>query len=237
MNTIHLDLQGKTARVIFQSLLPARPKPDIRYSTETGAVASVRVLNGINPAIDPFKITAQDLMKDDPEVVPAQAGEVVDVELLTAAYYDATGDNLAPATDFKQIDVVYDATGAEKERRPHVSRKNNVNDLHPVKIGKRMPLEEALTSFVFKHIYQIVHEDGVQRDFLFDLANSLHDKKEMAVLGSGAKGNQPLIVRDKGSPYRAFLYGETGSGEDAGKYKLLLMLTDQELKRPATSTV
>jgi hypothetical protein len=98
-----------------------------------------------------------------------------------------------------------------------------------------LPLVDALTGFVFKQVYQIVHEDGVQKDFLFGLARELHEQQEVAVLGTGTKGTLPLVVRDKGSPYRAFLYGEIGTGSDEGKYKLLLLLSDQELKRPAAA--
>jgi hypothetical protein len=234
MNTIHLDLQGKTARVLFQSLPCARQKPAIRTLTSKGSVASARIVNGANPRVDPFKITAQDLIAGDPELAPHSAGEVLDVEALSAAFYEPESASPAPVADFKQIDIVYDSTGAEKERRPHVTRMTNLNELHPIRIGKRLPLAQALTDFVYKQAYQIVHEDGVTKDFLFNLAQDLHTKQEMAVLGAGPKGNQPLVVRDKGTPYRAFLYGEIGAGDDEGKYKLLLLLSDQELKRPAT---
>jgi len=63
----------------------------------------------------------------------------------------------------------------------------------------------------------------------------LHEKQEVALLGAGPKGNQPLVVRDKGNPYRGFLYGEIGSGAQKDQYKLLLLLSDQELKRPAST--
>ena len=56
----------------------------------------------------------------------------------------------------------------------------------------------------------------------------------MALLGAGPKGAAPLVLRDGGTPFRAFLYGEVeGSGKHA-RYRLLLLLSDQELKRPAT---
>ena len=235
MNTIHLDLAGKTARVLYQPLPAGRPKPALRQITQAGPVSPIRMLNGIDGHLDPFKVTAQDLMTGDPELALADAGEILDADALTAAYFDPSAEQPVPVADFKQVDIVYDATGQEKERRPHITRKSNLNELLPIKIGRRLPMVDALTGFVFKQLYQIVHEDGVQRDFLFNLAQELHQKKEMAVLGAGAKGNQPLIVRDKGTSYRAFLYGEVGSGADEGKYKLLLLLSDQELKRPAVA--
>ena len=237
MNTLHLDLSGKTARVVFQPLPEARQKSVVRQLTKAGLVSPVRVLNGINQQLDAFKLTADELIQGDPEILPAQAGELLDLELLTAAYFDPEAERPVPVADFKLTDIVFDAAGQEKERRPYVTRKKNVDDIYPVKIGKRMPLADALTSFVFKQVYQVLHEDGVTKEFLFGIARELHNKGETALLGAGAKGNQPLVVRDKGSPYRAFLFGEIGQGEDEGKYKLLLMLTDQELKRPATPAV
>jgi hypothetical protein len=235
MNTVHLDYQGKTARVSFQSLPAVRQKAAVRTLTSAGPVASVRIVNGVSASIDPFKITAQELIAGDPELAPERAGESLEVESLTAAYYDPAGERPEPIGDFKQIDIVYDAAGAEKERRAHVTRKTNLDDLHPIKIGKRLPLAQGLTAFVFKQVYQLVHEDGVTKDFLYEIARELEEKQELALLGAGPKGNQPLVVRDKGAPYRAFLFGEIGRGEDDGKYKLLLLLSDQELKRPAAA--
>ncbi len=232
-NTIHLDQQGKTARVLFEGLPLLRPKSAVRQRTSTGFVTSARIVNGVNATLDPAKLTAQQLMEGDPELVLDTAGEILDTETLSAAYYDPAAAKAEPVADFKHIDIVYDAAGEEKERRPHVTRTTNLNDLHALKLGKRLPLAQGLTDFVFKQIFQIVHEDGVTKDFLFGIAKDLHEKQEVTVLGAGPKGNQPLVVRDKGTPYRAFLYGEIGAGEDEGKYKLLLLLSDQELKRPA----
>ena len=72
-------------------------------------------------------------------------------------------------------------------------------------------------------------------DFLHGLAKSLQDSRSLALLGAGLKGAGPLVLRDGGTPFRAFLYGEAeGSGEEA-RYRLLLLLSDQELKRPTVS--
>jgi hypothetical protein len=69
-------------------------------------------------------------------------------------------------------------------------------------------------------------------DFLYRIAEELDTGNVMVLLGAGSKGNQPLVIREKGSPYRGFLYGKIGQGEDNGKYKLLLLLSAQELKLP-----
>ncbi|MBL8242817.1 MAG: hypothetical protein JNL89_01440, partial [Rhodanobacteraceae bacterium] len=72
------------------------------------------------------------------------------------------------------------------------------------------------------------HVDGLTFEFLRDLARDLAQKGEVAVLGAGPKGNLPLVIREAGSAYRAFLHGEV----DGDRYKLLLLLSDQELKLP-----
>lgn len=242
MDTVlHLENKGKTARVLLQGLPSDRPKTALQQRTNVGALVSYRIINGINPAIDPFRAKPADFIAADPELSLIGAGQVMEAEMLSTAYYNPAqsiddkegkeGEEIEPVADFKLVDIIYDAEGNEKERRSHLVRKTNLNDLLPVKIGKRMPIEQAFTSFVFRHTYQIVHEDGVTMEFLFNIANDLHQKQEVALVGAGAKGAQPLVVREKGSPYRGFLYGEIGTGEYEGRYKLLLLLSDRELKK------
>jgi hypothetical protein len=172
-------------------------------------------------------------VEGDPELDLAQAGRKLEVEL-TTAYFDPANPS-RPIGDFREIDVIYDVAGQEKERRPHLPRRTNLDTLHPSKVGRRFPLADALTQFVFRQCYQLVHQDGLTFDFLYQLAKDLHEKREVAFLGAGPKGNQPLVVRDGGNPFRAFLYGEIGSGPQAGRYKLVLLLSDQELKLPAAA--
>jgi hypothetical protein len=231
MDQIHIENLGKSAKVTLKRLPPAEPDPPIVEKTSLGAVAPLKVINGVNSRLDEGKLTSDALIKGDPELALDRAGEMLDPESLSAAYIDSADAQRVPVANFTLTDIVYDATGQQKERRPHLTRKANIADIYPVKIGKRMPLQQALTQFVFKQSLQILHEDGVTMDFLFAIAKDLHEKQEVALLGAGPKGNQPLVIRDKGSPYRAFLYGEIG-GDKNDQYKLLLLLSDQELKRP-----
>jgi hypothetical protein len=225
MNLFHFEYLGKSARVLLNPLPPARPRPHMVQKTSAGEIRRQRVLNGLTPALNPAQLTAQDFFKADPELDLALAGRRLDVDL-TAAYFDPADPAPKPVGDFREIDVIYDVTGQEKERRPHLVRAPNLNTLHPIKVGKRFPLAEALTQFVFRYSYQLVHEDGLTLDFLFQLAKDLHEKQELAFLGAGPKGNQPLVVRDQGNPFRAFLYGEIGSGAQAEEYKLVVLLSD-----------
>jgi hypothetical protein len=227
MNLFHLDHAGKTARVGFTTVPDERPKLKITQKTSAGPVSRQRVMNGI-ALVNPATLTADSVIQEDPELATALSGRRLDVEL-TAAWFDPASTEPRPIGDFKEIDIVFTPDGAEKERRPHVLRTPNLNALHPVKIGRRFPMADALTGFVFRSCYQLVHEDGLTMDFLHGLAKELHDKQEAAFLGAGPKGNLPLVVREKGSPWRAFLFGEVRGDE----YKLVVMLSDQELKKPA----
>ncbi len=232
MDTIlHLEHQGKTARVSLQSLPRDRHQPIIQQKTKVGVITPYKLINGINSAIDPFQSKPEDFIAFDPELVFEGAGQILEPEMISTAYYDPSDrqTELEPVTDFKFVDIIYDAEGKEKKRRPHIIRKSNLNDRLPIKTGKRLPIDQAFTSFVFRHTHQIVHEDGVTMEFLFKIAKELHEKQEVAIVGSGSKGNQPLVIREKGTPYRGFLYGEIGTGENEGKYKLLLLLSDREL--------
>jgi len=229
---IHLENQGITARVSLQNLLPLNLKPALTTRTSKGQLSSLKLLKGINPTIDPKGLTTQDILEQDPELNWQMGGKILDMDLMTTAYFDPEAPIKKPVSDFQFIDVVYDVKGKPSDRRPHLIRKSNINDSLPVKLGKRMPLTQALTSFVFRHTYQLVHEDGVTMDFLYRIAEELDTGNVMVLLGAGSKGNQPLVIREKGSPYRGFLYGKIGQGEDNGKYKLLLLLSAQELKLP-----
>ncbi len=234
MNLFHFEFQGKSARVGFSAPPDLKPKPNVTQKTSAGPVIRLRLLNGINSKVDPFKLSAKEVMEGDPELSLDQVGQKLDVEL-TAAYFDPTEADPKPIGDFKEIDLILDVQGAEKERRPHLIRSTNLNTLHPIKMGKRFPLKDALTQFVFRGCYQLVHEDGLTMDFLYQIAKDLHEKQEVAFLGGGPKGNMPLVVREKGSPYRAFLFGEIGTGAQANDYKLVVMLSDQELKVPVVA--
>jgi hypothetical protein len=233
MDLFHIEHLGKSAKVVLKRLPPAQPDPPIVEKTSVGQVEPLKVINGVNAALDGQTVTPAALIQGDPELALERAGVILDPESLSTAFIEPGDAARVPVANFTQTDIVYDAGGQEKERRPHLTRKANIADLYPVKIGKRIPLAQALTQFVFKQTCQILHEDGVTMDFLFNIARDLHEKQEMVLLGAGPKGNQPLVIRDKGNPYRGFLYGEIGTGSQSNQYKLLLLLSDQELKRPA----
>jgi len=232
MNEIHFEYEGKAARLSLQSLKREKAKPAVRRRTSTGEVYSTRVLNGQYQGIDKEKLTPDDLINGDPELEIEIGGSLPELDLFTPAYL-MPGENPEIIHEFTEIEIVYSPDGEEKERRPRVLRSSNINDVHPIKFGKTFPIEKAFTSFVFRAVYQFVHDDGIGYEFLHGVAKRLHENKEVALLGAGPKGNAPLILRDKGSPHRAFLFGELGEGVESNKYRLLLLLSNQELKVPA----
>ena len=70
------------------------------------------------------------------------------------------------------------------------------------------------------------HINGLTYDFLYDMAKKLADANAMMLVGAGAKGVEPLVMSNGGTPYRAFLEGRV----DGDKYALILRLTNLELK-------
>ena len=212
---LHLEHSARSARVALHGLPLERPRQKTQNATAVGPVSTWRVVTGARKS-DP-SIGYDDLLEGDPEIDLALAGTEVDSDSATPAWFDPSAAEPRPIGDFADVDIVYDATGAEKTRRPHLVRRPNLNELHPVKVGKRLPIADALT-------------DGLTFEFLHDLAKDLADKGEVALLGAGPKGNLPLVLREHGTAYRAFLYGEVAEG----RYKLLL-LSDQELKLPETA--
>ncbi len=228
--TLHLEYQGKSARVDLHGLPPEKPKVLARNFTSAGEVSTSRLVTGArkNAAVDFAALVA-----GDPELDLALAGTPIDADSVTPAWFDPADPAPKPIGDFADVDIVYDASDQEKVRRPHLVRHSNLNELHPVKLGKRLPAVEALTQFAFKQTLQLAHVDGLTHEFLQTLARDLAQKSEVAVLGAGPKGNQPLVIREAGTAYRAFLHGEV---DHEGRYRLLLLLSDQELKLPERST-
>jgi hypothetical protein len=229
MFTIHLENEGRNARVGLSAPASEKALAPLEQVTPAGKIKRVQALNGQKPLPAP---TSVQLMEGDPELDLAIAGRMM--RDATGVYLDPSAAEPVIATDFKEVEVVYSVDGQEKERRARVFRTANVDTTVPLKIVRRMPTKECLTRFVFRGMQQLVHTDGLTFDFLYGLAKSLQESQSMALVGAGPKGAGPLVLRDGGMPFRGFLYGEVdGTGEGA-RYRLLLLLSDQELKRPAT---
>lgn len=231
MLTLHLEHEGRNARVSLTTPPAANPQPPLEQVTPAGRIHRVQVLNGQIP-ISSGGLEGAALVAGDPEIDLRSAGRLI--RDATAVYLDSSAGETAIAADFKEIEIAYGVDGQEKERRNRVFRTANLDGATPLKIARRLPAKDVLTRFVFRGVQQLIHTDGLTFDFLHGLARSLQQTGSMGLLGSGPKGAAPLVLRDGGSPFRGFLFGETEGDGDAARYRLLLLLSDQELKRPAS---
>ena len=95
--------------------------------------------------------------------------------------------------------------------------------------GRTIPREKAARGYAFTRQYQVRHVDGLTYDFLFAMAAELDRANCLVRVGAGPRGREPLILERKGTPYRGFLEGRI----DGDRYRLVLHLTNLELKTPA----
>ena len=89
-----------------------------------------------------------------------------------------------------------------------------------------MPRTELVRRFVIKRTLQVRHDSGITYDYLYKMAKELDEADAVVLLGAGEKGREPLRFAQNGSPYQAFLEGRV----DGPRYKLLMHLSDMELK-------
>jgi len=171
---------------------------------------------------------AQHLVDGDPELDIERIGQTI--EQTMSVYLDADGALLQ--TEPRMVEVLLNPDGSERERRAPVDAPANVNGELPVRwSGRKIPIKDAVRRFTFRRTVQLQHVDGLTYDFLFAMADELQREQAVVLLGSGEKGTGPVILQSNGRAYRAFLSGETRG--DA--YRLMLHLSDMELKRPAVA--
>lgn len=223
MKTFHLSTEsGKNARVPIGRSPSTKQKSSL-LTSEKEETYTETVHRGDNPA--PEKgFTSEAIIAGDPEVNNELAGLILRD---ATRGYRKEGENELIG-DFQKFVTYLLPDGTVKQKTPHVPKKANTDDVVPIKMGKRIPITEAFSRFVFHNHYEITHDDGVKFEFLESIAKDLWEKKEMAALGAGAKGTAPLVFLQGGTPYRAYLYGET----EGDKYRLLVLITRLELKRP-----
>jgi hypothetical protein len=168
---------------------------------------------------------AQLLVESDPEVDVEQFG--VMLKETKRVFVDPDGKIVHRV---QQFEVVKNADGTERERRPKKVLPPNTNIETPLKwSGRMMKKSEVYNKFVFAGKRQIVHVNGLTYDFLFKMAEELEKTQSLMLLGAGPRGNQPLVLQRGGQPYRGFLEGRT----QKDKYCLILHLSNMELKPAA----
>jgi len=167
---------------------------------------------------------ARALIDGDPEFDRESAGRIAGP--CDRVWVDPEGEPLYAASI---LEVVYGPEGVEKERRAPVDVEANVGEDMPLQwTGRFCGREEIVRRFAITRKFQILHTDALTFDFLHRMAGLLETKDALVSIGAGPKGGDPLVLERNGTPYRAFLEGRT-HGE---KYRLVLHLSDLELKRP-----
>lgn len=229
MRKIHLMNETSRDATIAMESIPEAPSPKLgvpgrtvvfhRYlaSTEAGLHAPLLAAHGEH--------LAQALVDGDPEIDLEQVGRLIGDT--TPVYLSADGEVLHVSPTL--VDVLLNADGTERDRKPAADTPGNVNDVDAVRVvGKKIAKSEAITKFAFRRTVAIRHVDGLTYDFLYAMAKQLADEGVLAMLGAGAKGREPLVFQENGTPYRGFLEGRV----DGPRYQLLLHLSNLELKVP-----
>ena len=140
-------------------------------------------------------------------------------------YLSGAGDVLHAPPEV--VELLLDPFGEERERRTPTELEANVNDAMPIRWRRRrMPRTELVRRFVIKRTLQVHHDSGITYDYLYKMAKELDEADAVVLLGAGEKGRDPLRFAQNGSPYQAFLEGRV----DGPRYKLLMHLSDMELK-------
>lgn len=175
---------------------------------------------------------ASQLVAGDPEVDLELVGRTVGET--DTVYLSATGEVMYSAPII--VEIMTGPDGTEKDRRTPVDVAATV-DLPeaPIRWFKKMPTGDVVRRFMFGRTIQIRHTSGLEYDWLLAMAKELAAEGVMVLLGGGAKGRDPLVFQTNGVPWRGFLEGRVGTGDDEGKYQLLLHLSKMELKRPAAA--
>ena len=80
--TIHLEYEGKSARLPLQSPKRAKTPPLIQRRTSTGGVVNVRIFNAAR-RLDARALSAEEIVSGDPELDFMLAGSLADPDLLS----------------------------------------------------------------------------------------------------------------------------------------------------------
>lgn len=224
------DSRGRDAEVSAEGVAPVQ---EVRWVDADGAgVTSRRVLRGsadrdieaLEARFGDLQKVGEALVEADPEVDLESYGSFL--EDVSRVYVNPDGEVCYRVTHYE---VLCTPDGEEGEKRPREENRSNVSGEATIKwTGKKMKKAEVVKRFVFANKMQIRHVNGLTFDFLFGIAKELESEGCMMLLGGGEKGNEPLVFRQAGLPYRGFLEGRT----EGDRFALVLHLTNQELKRP-----
>ena len=221
--------KNRDALVAFETLAPRR---SVRYTDPKGRPVLTRKLLKSDVTHDlpqlmkktkKLEKVADALVKGDPEVDVEEFG----MFLTDTSRVYVTKKGIAHLIE--EFEVIYNADGTVREKRPRRKEPQNINTDAPVKwTGKFIKKKDAVKRFVFANKKQLVHINGLTFDFLFDMAKTLHKKDSLLLVRAGESGDKPIVMNRGGKPYNAFLEGRV----KGDSYCLILHLSNIELKRP-----
>lgn len=182
----HQDMEGR----------PVRSVRRMRATSETCADS----LFARYP--DPDEL-ARALIDNDPEIDLEMTGRTTGS--CDRVYIDGEGQiHYAPSV----VEVRCGPDGMECERRPLSVRPSNLmTPAPPVWSGLLTPRAEIMRQYALTRAYQVMHTNALEFDFLCGIAAYLDERNAMAQVGSGRRGNGPLILERNGPKYRGFLDG------------------------------
>jgi hypothetical protein len=188
----------------------------------TSATCANRLLEQYS---DPDEL-ARSLIDGDPETdleVTGRAAGSCD-----GVHIDGDGQVLyAPSV----VEVRYGADGIEQERRPLSVRPSNLaTPAPPVWSSVLLPRDEVVKRYALTRAYQVMHTNALEFDFLYSIAAYLNERQAVVQVGSGRRGNGPLILERNGPKYRGFLDGCI----QGDAMRLVLYLAAFELAVPET---
>lgn len=208
------------------------PKRELRFTDKKGRPVSTRKLLKTDVTHDlpellkkskKIEAVADKLIAGDPEIDIESFG----MFLTDMSRVYVTTKGIVHLVE--EIEVIYNADGTVRDRRPRKKEPQNMNGEFPMRwTGKFIKKDEAAHRFVFTNKKQLVHVNGLTFDFLYEMAKELDEKNALLLVRGGEKGDEPLVMNRGGKPYNAFLEGRI-QGE---AYCLILHLSNMELKRP-----
>jgi len=224
------DAKGRDGLVWLSS--PSRTAKQEFHALDGGPIRFERI---IKSPMDRSESALRRQYKDDDSLARALIEGDQEIDIETAGRVAGPCDRVwvdpegAPLYAATMMEIVYGPDGVEKERRVPVDMEANVGEDMPLRwTGRFFQREEIVRRFAIRRKFQIAHIDGLTYDYLHRMAGLLENKDALVSIGAGPKGRDPLVLERNGTPFRAFLEGRT-HGE---KYRLVLHLSDLELKRP-----
>lgn len=225
------DDRDRDARIQYESARRPPPKKTVRRDgTPIGHSYLIKVAEGRDLAKleaqfpDPDGL-AHALLEGDPDVDLEVVGRRID--RADRVWLKADGTVLYAG---RVLQVITNPDGSEREKKDFVDVEATVDDTHALPwTGRLFPIADVVKRFALTRRVQLRHVDGLTFEFLYELADKLWSKRQMVLVGTGPKGNRPLIFQRNGSAYRGFLSGFT----EGGRYVLSLHLSNLEIKSPA----